>query len=387
MVLVSSDSYVYSKMTLSYALKNNVTSIEPYVILSPEDLKRLGVAFVNDEVTYIDLHNRIVVTRSSGKFEYDVLVLATGSRIKAPRIDGLELKGVFTFLSFNDMLALSSAITPGKKAVVIGAGMIGILVADGLYSRGLDVTLVDVLPYPLMTVIEEPISRVMLNRIVAKGVKFLGNITVEKIEGGSRVERVVLASGDKIPADIVVISTGVIANVPRGAERLAKGPGGSLLTDNYLRTEVPDIYAIGDCASSIDYITGKPVYRPLGILASYEAKILPKALNNVGYKGFIAGQVEEAFGYYFIRLGLNGFEAKGLGLNYSTALIEYKVPGLRVIRSLVLFEKGSGRILGWQSIGSALVSYKSKLFEDIIKRGGRLEDIQEKNIRIVSEVS
>ncbi|MEM4827083.1 MAG: FAD-dependent oxidoreductase [Desulfurococcaceae archaeon] len=383
--IISLDPYVYSKMTLSYALKNNITSIDPYVILSPEDLKDLGVKFINDEVVYVDLHNRIIETKNSGKFEYDILVLATGSRVSAPKIEGLKLRNVFTFLSFNDMIMLNSAISPGKKAVVIGAGMIGLLVADSLHTRGVSVVLVDIMPYPLMTVVEEPISKIMLSRITAKGVRFIGNTSVERIEGEGKVERIVLASGERIPADIAVVCTGVTSNVPKGVEHLLKGPGGSILTDTYLRTDVRDVYAIGDCASSIDYVTGKPVYRPLGILASYEARLLPSALKNVGYKGFIAYQVEEAFGYYFMRLGLNGFEAKRLGLNYSVALIEYKVPGLRFLRSLVLFEKSTGRIIGWQSIGPAMISYKSKLFRDVIEQGGTLGDLQEKNIKILSE--
>lgn len=383
--LISVDSFIYSKMTLSYALKNNVTSIDPYVILTHDQLKHLGVRFINDEVVFIDPSNRVAVTRNNGMFEYDVLVLATGSKVSTPKIEGLELSGVYTFISFSDMIKLNSAAIPGKRAVIVGAGMIGLLIADSLYSRGLNITLIDILPYPLMTAVEEFISKIMLNRIKAKGIKFIGNAAVERIEGNGKVERVILASGEKIPADIIIVSTGVTANIPSGLERLRDGPGGSILTNEFLRTSIPDIYAIGDCASSIDYITGKPVYRPLGILASYEAKLLPLTMMNMSYKGFIAYQVEEALGYYFIRLGLNGFESKRLGLNYSKAIIEYKIPGVGAHRSLVLYEKGSSRIIGWQSIGSAMVSYKSKIFENLIRDGCKLEDIQEKNIRIISE--
>ncbi|MEL9929611.1 MAG: NAD(P)/FAD-dependent oxidoreductase [Sulfolobales archaeon] len=383
--LVSSDPLVYSKMTLSYALKRRVTSIDPYVIFRPEDLKQLNVDFINDSVVYIDPDNRVIRTKSGSIIEFDNLVLATGSRIAAPHIEGIELKGVYTFLSFEDVVELDRVATHGRRAVIVGAGMIGLLAADSLYSRGLDVTLIDILPYPLMTAVEERIARIMLERLTARGVRFLGNSIVERIEGFGRVEQVVLATGDKIPADIVIISTGVRANVPEGLERLVEGPGNSVLTDEFFRTKMKNIYAIGDCASSIDYITERKVYRPLGIIASYEARLLPRALKGLSYRGFIPYQVEEAFGYYFIRLGLNGFEARRLGVSYSTALIEYKVPGLYILRSLVIYERGSGRVIGWQSIGPSMVSYKSKIFEDIIRAGGSLEDIQEKKIRIVCE--
>lgn len=383
--LVSSDPLVYSKMTLSYALKKRIKSIDPYVIFRPEDLGRLGVKFINDSAVYVDLSNRLIRTKSNNLIEFDRLVLATGNKIAAPNIEGLELKGVYTFLSFDDIIELDKVATPGRRAVIIGSGMIGLLAADSLYSRGLDITLIDMLPYPLMTAVEEHIARIMLKRLIARGIKFLGNSAVERIEGDGRVKCVVLATGDKIPADVVVISTGVRANIPEGVERLIEGPGSSILTDEFFRTREKSVYAIGDCASSIDYITGRHVYRPSGIIASYEARLLPRALEGLSYKGFIPYQVEEAFGYYFMRLGLNGFEAKRLGIGYSTALIEYKVPGLRILRSLVIYEKGSGRVMGWQSIGSSMVSYKSKIFEDIIRSGGSLKIIQEKKIRIICE--
>lgn len=383
--LISRDPVVYSKMTLSYALKNRVTSIEPYVVFKPEELGAIGVKFVNDNITMVDSATRTVYTEKSGRFEYDILVLATGGRVSAPRIDGIELEGVYTFLAFEDMINLSSVAIPGRRAVIIGAGMIGVLVADALHALGLDVTMLDILPYPLMTAVEEPISKIMLNRLLARGVRFLGSCQVERIEGTRRVERLVLADGTKIPADIVVISTGVTANVPSGLEHLKQGPGGSVLTDEYFRTKDPSIYAIGDCASSMDYITGKQTYRPLGIIASYEAKLLPKTMKGLRYSGFIPYQVEEAFGYYFMRLGLNGLEARRLGIGYSTAKVEYRAPGVGISRSIVLYERGSGRIIGWQSIGSAMVSYKSRVFESAIRNGWRLENLQERNMKIVCE--
>lgn len=359
--------------------------MDPYVVFKPEELKSIGVKFINDKVLMVDPGTRTVFTEKNGRIEYETLVLATGAKVAAPRIEGLELNGVYTFLTFDDMISLSNVAIPGKNAVIIGAGMIGVLVADALHALGLNVTLLDILPYPLMTAVEEPISKIMLNRLEAKGVKFLGGCEVERIEGVRRVERVVLTSGVKIPVDIVVVSTGVTANTPVGLEHLKQGPGGSVLTDEFLKTKDPNIYAIGDCASSMDYITKKQTYRPLGILASYEAKILPKTMKGVSYSGFIPYQVEEAFGYYFMRLGLNSLEAKRLGLAFSTAKVEYKVPGVGTSRSLVLYERGSGRVIGWQSIGPVMVSYKSKVFENMIREGRTLESLQEKNIKIVCE--
>ncbi|MEZ0289900.1 MAG: NAD(P)/FAD-dependent oxidoreductase [Sulfolobales archaeon] len=381
--LISSDPVVYSKMTLSYALKNRVLRIDPYVTYYPEDLKSLGVKFINDTVVQVDPSRRVVKTESGRVLEYDILILATGSRANMPKIEGLGLEGVHMFLSFEDMVRLDQDIEPGRRAVVVGSGMIGMLVADALHSRGLDVTLVDILPYPLLTVVEEPIARVMLRRVESRGVRFLGGVSVERLEGDRRVRRVILSNGDKIPADIVVMSTGVTAAVPEGLESLREGPGGSVLTDKYFRTKIPGVYAIGDCASSIDYVTSRTVYRPLGILASYEARLLPRALRGLGYSGFIPYQIEEAFGYYFIRLGLNSFESKRLGVSYSIALAEFRVPGLGVSKSIVLYERGSDRVIGWQNIGSIMTSYKSKIFEEAIRSGEKLGDLQEKKIKII----
>jgi NADH oxidase (H2O2-forming) len=378
-LLISKDPVVYSKMTLSYALIHNVRDIREYTIYLPEDLKREGVDFINDKVVYVDRSKRVIETRNSIKVEYDKAIIATGSTPRKLDIEGINLKGVYTFLSFDDLINVSNALRKSRRVLVVGAGMIGLLVAGALRLRGLDVTLIDILRKPGLTVFEEPLADSMLRRLEVHGIRFIGGVTVEKIEGFRRVKRAVLSNGEKIPADMVILAIGVNPAVPPGLENLIKGPGNSLLTDELFRTSDRNIYAIGDCASTIDFTTKKHVYRPLGIIASYAAKLLPKAvLENRGYEGFLAYQVEETLGNVFIRLGINSFEARNLGLSISMAKVCIKAPGVRYKEDIVLYDSKSGRVIGWQSMGVHMASYKSKLFEEMIRKGVSVYELEKK---------
>jgi len=382
-LLISDYPVVYSRMTLSYGLKLNVKSLDPYVVYTPEDLRNKGVTFIHDKVVIVEPNRNTIILRSGKRIEYGTLVLATGSKARIPDIDGINLKGVFSFQTFDDMLELSSIAEPGRKALVVGMGMIGLLVADALSTRGVKVYAVDILPLPGLTAVEEPLARIILNMMKLKNVEFMGEVTVERLSGNGRVEKAILTNGEKFPVDLVVFSIGVTPNIPQGLESLRKSREGALLTDNFFRTSIQDIYAIGDCATTIDMQTGESIYRPLGIIASHASKLLPKAMEGVGYQGLLAYQVEEAFNITFMRVGLNSFEANKLGVNHSYAIVELKVPGIGITRSLVLYERGSGKLIGWQSVGRYLTSYKSRVFEYMIKDGRRLDDLKEKGFKVL----
>lgn len=385
LVLISSDPVVYSKMTLSYGLKTNVQSIDPYVLYRPQELEALGVRFLNDTVEFVDASRNTVVTKSGQRIEYETLVLATGSKPRMPKLTGIEgAKNVFTFLSFDDMKRVSVVAEPGRKALVVGSGMIGLLVADALLRRGVKVTSIDILPYPALTAVEEELGKLILRRMQALGARFYGGTTVERLEGDGRVERAILSNGVRVDVDFIIVAIGVEPNIPGGLEKLEIDPSGGLRTNERFQTSIPNIYAVGDCASTIDIATGKLLYRPLGILASYAARLLPGILGEqgYGYKGFLAYQVEEAFNVTFMRVGLNGAELKRLGITFNKAVIEYKTPGVGVTRSLVLVSKGDDRILGWQNVGTTLTSYKSRVFEEAIKSGWHLSELEEKGFRV-----
>jgi NADPH-dependent 2,4-dienoyl-CoA reductase/sulfur reductase-like enzyme len=381
--LISAYPVVYSRMTLSYGLKRDVKSIEPYVIYTPKDLRDRGVTFIHGKAVLVEPDRNTVILESGDKIEYGTLVVATGSKPKMPAVEGANLKGIFTFQTFDDMLELGSVAEPGRRALVVGTGMIGLLVSDALASRGVKVYSIDILNYPGLTAVEEPLSKVILNAMKLKGVEFIGGVTVERLSGNGRVESAILTNGEKLPVDFVVFSIGVFPNIPQGLEVLNRDYSGALLTDSLLRTSGYEIYAIGDCATTLDLQTGKSVYRPLGIIASYAAKTLPRVVEGLGYQGFLAYQIEEAFNLTFMRVGLNGFESRGLGIAYSLALVELKVPGLGIVRDLVLYERGSSRLIGWQSVSKHMASYKSKVFESMIKDRRSVEELQEKGFKVI----
>ncbi len=385
--VVSADPVVYTRMSLDYVLKAGITDIHGFTVY--QGFEDLGIRFYgSSEVLKLDLNNR--VARVKGPVDalgFDKLIIATGSRPVVPDVEGTKLRGIFTFHDFEDAISLHNYAKPGMRACVVGAGMVGLLVADALRSRGVKVFLVDMLPGVALTMVDGWISEFLEKRIKARGVDVITNARLEKVEGASRVERVVV-NGERRDADIVVFAVGVKPAAGLAVEAgIRLGRQGAIKTDNRCETSVPGVYAIGDCAASLDYLTGKEVYRPLGIVGVQAANIAGS--NAAGfereYRGIVPTQYEEAFGTGFARVGLNTMEAKGLGLNVKTVRARYRFPGVRLAStSLVVYKDDRSKtVIGWQAAGPWLASLKSGLFERAVREGWSLDELVEKNIEIL----
>lgn len=395
-LVLSKDQFIYTKMALNYVVKRDLPI--DFVKLYP-DFNTTRIDFVpSTEVKKLNLIDKSIKLRSRGKdikYTFSKLILAVGSKPLMPRIEGINKIGVFTFNEYSDAIMVNNYIGVGMKAFIIGAGLVGLLLADVLKSRGLDVTLIDKLPGVGLTIFEEELSKYLINKLVNKGVKVLTKASIDKIVGDKKDRRKVkkvIIDGYKHPADVVVFTLGV-----RPENRLAALSGlelgikKAIRTNEKFETSAPDIYAIGDCATSIDYFTKKEVYRPLGTLAVSMAEVAGK--NCIGiessYEGFVPMQYFEVFDTSIIRFGLNTREAKELGLNSSKKIIKYAVPGIRShpVSLLICLKDRQETIIGWQAASSWMVSYKSTIFMKAIRERMSLNEFldTEKNVEIVEE--
>ncbi|MEM1677086.1 MAG: FAD-dependent oxidoreductase [Nitrososphaerota archaeon] len=386
--------FTYTKMALHYIIKRGL-SIEFFKLYPDFDTKKIEF-YPSTEVKALNLVERSIKFESQGiekKYTFNKLVLATGAKPIKPGIDGVNKIGVFTFNEYDEALMANNYICVGMKAFVVGAGLVGLLLADALRTRGLDVTLVEKLPGIGLTMFDEEISNYLIQRLVSKGVKVLTNASIDKIMGDRkdkrRVKKVVI-NGYKFPADMVFFTIGV-----KPENRLAVSAGielGSkkaIRTNEKFETSVPNVYSVGDCATSIDYFTKKETFRPIDTLAVSMAEIAGKNCAGVEttYDGFIPMQYLEVFDIAIIRIGLNTKEAKELGLNTSKSIIKYKVPGIgkHPISLLVCLRDRRQTIIGWQAASPWLVSYKSTIFMKAIKEKIGLDEFmdKEKNIELV----
>ncbi len=392
--IITKDPFLYTKMALHHIIKSS-SPIDLFKLFI--ETNKMGIDLsLNSTVTGLDFEKRIVKVKSKDvyqKYSYDKLVLALGSKPIIPEIRGIGKTGVLTFNEYTDVLNLSRYVKPGVKAFIVGAGLVGLLLTEALRSRGLNITLVDVLPGIGLTIVEDEISKYLVNLLMNKGIKIFINAEIEEICGDRKAKKKVgkvIVNGGEYRADLVLFTTGVKPNVDLiHKTNIEFGTKEAIKTNKKMQTSIPDVYAVGDCATSIDYLTGKETYRPLGTLAVSMAEVAGKNIAGIDteYEGFIPMQYFEVFNTSIIKIGLNTMEAKELELNPSKKLIKYKVPGIgsHPVSLVVHLKNRKEELIGWQVVSPWLASYKSAIFIKAIKeRLGLNEFLElEKNIEII----
>jgi len=300
--------------------------------------------------------------------EYDKLVIATGASPVVPPIKGINLKGVHVLKRVPDADEIKDLIAGSilKKAIVVGAGLIGVEMVESLLARGLEVTVIEALDRVLPGILDEEISDLLTDHIKSKGVTLkLGQKVVEFRGSGDRVSHAI-TDKETTEGDVIIFAIGV-----RPDSKLAKeaglqiGPFGDIVVNEYLQTSDPDIYSGGDCVANINIITGKKVFVPLGSTANKHGHVIAANITG-GYErfpGIISTACVKVFDFNTGRVGLGEKQAIDAGFEVITALVPNPdkpmyYPGYKEIIIKLIVDKKSRRILGGQGTGPG----------DVIKR-------------------
>jgi 3-phenylpropionate/trans-cinnamate dioxygenase ferredoxin reductase subunit len=237
----------YQRPPLSKAYLKGQMEEERLLLKTPDWFKGEKVKLrLSERALSVDLAARRVRTEKR-ELTYGALVLATGSRPRALPVPGAELSGVFDLRTLEDVAAIKDAVQPGQRAVVIGAGYIGLEGAAVLRSLGLEVDVVELAPRVLARVTGETISAFYQNLHESQGVRFHLGQGVEAIEGSASGSGVRLTGGVVLPTDLVLVGIGIVPNQELAAEAgLEFGDG--IIVDDEARTSDPHVFAIGDCA-------------------------------------------------------------------------------------------------------------------------------------------
>jgi len=280
-------------------------------ILPDGGLVGLGVEIKVDEVTHIDAKTKVATTKSGEEIGYDKLIIGTGSNPLVPKwLTGTEKENVFTIPKdkvYLDML--QNKLTGLKKVFVVGAGFIGVEVADELNKNGFDVTLVEILPRILGTAFDKEFAQAAETKLTDRGVKVLTGVGIKEITGEKTVDGVILSDGTSISADAVILSLGYCPNT-----KLAKTMGleinelGFIKTDRYKRTSNQDVFAAGDCSEKIDFATGKLSKVMLASTACAEARVAGLNLYSLSTINTFRGTI----GIYSTSIGDSAYGVAGL---------------------------------------------------------------------------
>jgi len=245
---------------------------------------------------------RTVRTREGKEYPYDWLILAHGGQSFTLPVPGVTLPGVFGCKQMDEALALHGH--PGRRAVVVGSGAIGVEAAEALKLKGYEsVTIVELLPTIVPTMFDEPAARLLQAGLEQEGIQVLCKEKVQAIEGNSACEAVV-TDKRRIPCDTVVLAVGVVAGRAlgeTGALRVNRG----IVVDRHMRTSVPHILACGDCAESVDALTGEPCLYQLKHNAIEQARVAASTV--------LGREMEYRGAYPFARIHFFGTHSGSFG--------------------------------------------------------------------------
>ena len=291
--------------------------------------------------------------------EYDKLVLATGGTPVVPPIPHVDLEGIFSLHGVHDAEGIRTVLAQGKAqdVVIVGGGLIGVETTEALVEAGCRVTIVEMLPQ-VLSVLDWHMARLVEKHMESHGVKVLTGSRVLSFQGEGQVSAVVTEQGT-LPADMVVLAVGVRPNVTLARSAgLEIGSTGAIKVDDHMRTSDPDVYAAGDCVESVDLVTGRPCFIPLGSTANKQGRVA--AVNLCGgddvFPGVLGSTVCKVFDYCVARTGLTETAARQLGYEVTTAMApgpdraHYMPEAASLLLKLIVDGK-TRRLLGAQAVG------------------------------------
>ncbi|MDO3647022.1 FAD-dependent oxidoreductase [Nocardia mangyaensis] len=358
----------YSACGIPYWVSGDVADADDLIARSPAEHRARDIDLrLRTEVTDIDVARRRVLARDLDTDEqtwmtYDKLVLATGATPIRPPLAGIDAEGVYGVQTLDDGQALIDglAATTGREAVVVGAGYIGVEMAEALVRRGFRVTMVTRAAEPMST-LDSDMGALVRKAMVGMGIRLITDAEVTGIRTGAdgRVQAVSTADAE-YPADVVVLGIGVrpTTELARRAG-LPVGESGGLLTDLAQRVRgYDDIWAGGDCVEVLDLVSGVLRHIPLGTHANKHGQIIGTGVGGgyATFPGVVGTAISKVCDLEVARTGLGETDALRAGLQFHAVTIESTgragyFPGAAPMTVKMLAERRTGRLLGVQIVG------------------------------------
>jgi NADPH-dependent 2,4-dienoyl-CoA reductase/sulfur reductase-like enzyme len=355
----------YAACGMPYLIAGDVPDYHDLIVRTPEQMGKQGVeVHIRHEVIAIDPGAQTVTVRDLADAReftqaYDVLVIATGARPAWPAVPGIDLTGVSGLRSLESGLAIQRFLEEHKPetAVVVGGSYIGVEMAETLRRRGLTVTMMIRSGQVLREAIDDDVRELVHAELERQGVSVVQG-TPKAFEGDSRVAAVVTEDG-RYPCDVALLGIGAQPNVELAhAAGVALGTTGAIATDDRMRTNLPGVYAAGDCVETLHRVTGQPIYIPLGSTANKQGRVAGE--NAAGgreiFGGVVGTSVVRCFDLAVASTGLTADRARAEGFAVRETLIRaqdisHYFPGAAEIHVKLVVDDESDRLLGGQIVG------------------------------------
>ena len=393
-VLLEKGDYIsYANCGLPYYIGGVIEERDKLFVQTPEAFgKRFNIDVrTGHEVTAIDPKNKTITVATKDKQayteRYDKLLLSPGANAIRPPLEGINSSGIFTLRNVNDTDHIKDYINTEKvkHAVVVGAGFIGLEMAENLHHLGIKVAIVEMADQ-VMAPIDFSMASFVHQELMQKGVDLYLKEAVTQFEKTDDKLKVVLASGKSIATDMIILSIGVRpeTTLARNAG-LAIGETGGISVSEYLETSEKDIYAVGDAIEYPHPLTGKPWLNYLAGPANRQGRIAADNMvkgNNNTYEGAIGTSIAKVFDLTVAATGLPAKRLKQMQIEYLSSVTHSNshagyYPGALLMTIKLTFAPDSGKLYGAQIVGVDGVDKRIDQLALLIKKGGTIYDLME----------
>lgn len=388
-VLERGEHVSFANCGLPYFVSGEISDPASLLVQTPSSLRAaldLDVRTGHD-VTALDAARKTVTVATAAGVEeisYDALVLAPGAQAARPPIAGLDSPRVRTLRTVDDALALRQRVEGGaRRAVVLGAGFIGVEAAEALAHQGLETTIIEFAPHVLPP-LEDELATLVTGELRRLGIQVRTAVAAEAIESGADHDVVVLSDGTRLDADIVLLSVGVRPDTAVFEAAGAACERGALVIDEHGRTSLPDVYAVGDATVSVDAVTG--ARRPVALAgpANRAGRLVAEAI----LRPATARPIPAAVATAIVRVGqqtaaLTGANRRVLseaGIPFHTLHLHPSqhagyFPGSSQIHLIVHVRVADGLLLGAQAVGADGVDKRIDVLATAIRAGWTVDEL------------
>ncbi|MCD8338544.1 MAG: FAD-dependent oxidoreductase [Lachnospiraceae bacterium] len=384
-VYTKSKDISYAGCGLPYYVGGSIETREDLIVNTPASFTGLTGVKVRTgmEAVSVNADEKTVVFADGETVSYDKLVIATGAVPFVPNVPGRDLPGVFTMRSPDDAIGLRDYVDKNscRSAVVVGAGFIGLEIAENLMAKGLRVTVVDMASQVMPNLFDQEMAAYIRRKLQEKGMRIVTGAGIEEVLGQEKAAGVRTSVGS-FDGDLVVLAIGVRPATEFLADSGIERNRGTIVVDKYQRTNREDIYAVGDCAQVYNRLTGKAQWSAMGSTANLTGRALAKNLtgSQAAYGGCLGtGVVRLAEDLNAGRTGLTEAQANDAGYDVITATCvtddkAHYYPGASAFVTKLIADKTTHALLGIQVLGAGAVDKMVDIAVTGISAGLKLED-------------
>lgn len=390
-IVLDKGPYVsFANCGLPYHIGGEIEDRDDLIVVSPETLKARFQLDIRPNHEVVAIHpdtKTVTVVNDEETFElsYDKLLLSPGAKPIVPPIPGLtESNNVFSLRNLPDMDKIVRHIDNNapQKAVVIGAGFIGLEMGEVLKHRGLDVTIVEMAPQ-ILAPLDTEMAQFVRDELEANGIQVLVGKGAQEFK--NKGQTIILSDGDEIESDLTILSIGVMPDTAIAQEAgIETGFKGGIRIDEFFRTNVQDIYAVGDAVLVKHMITQEETLISLASPANRQGRQAADAMSGLPrkHRGSLGTSILRAFSIGAGSTGLNERQLQTLGYPYESVHITGKnhagyFPNATAINLKLIFNPQTGAIYGAQAIGEDGVDKRIDVIATAIKGGMTVEDLPE----------